>query len=96
MADQDQVTQLRHLLAQTAREHHESHGTDPSPRWAEWYATRLQPEMASFVGFEPTIEEITAWLQAADEKYRAEVDPEQHWPAYYAELILDSLAATGG
>ena len=94
MADQDQVTQLRHLLAQTAREHHEAHGSDPSPRWAEWYATRLQPEMASFVGFEPTIQEIAAWLQEADEKYRAENDPEQHWPAYYAELILDSLAVT--
>ncbi len=96
MADQDQVTQLRHLLAQTAREHHEAHGSDPSPRWAEWYATRLQPEMASFVDFEPTIEEIAAWLQEADEKYRAEDDPEQHWPAYYAELILDSSAVTEG
>jgi hypothetical protein len=49
--------------------------------------------MGSFVGFEPTVEEITAWLQEADERYRAE-DPEQHWPAYYAELILDSLAVT--
>jgi len=94
MADQDQMTQLRHLLAQTAREHHESHGSDPSPRWAEWYATRLQREMAPFVGFEPTVEEITGWLQEADEKYRAEDDPDLHWPAYYAELILDSLAVT--
>ena len=96
MADQDQVTRLRHLLAQTAREHHEAHGSDPSPRWAEWYATRLQPEMAAFVGFEPTVEEITAWLREADEQYRAEGDLGQHWPAYYAELILDSLAVTEG
>ncbi len=96
MADQDQVTQLRHLIAQTAREHHESHGSDPSPRWAEWYATRLQPEMGSFVGFEPTVEEVTAWLQEADEKFRAEENPELHWPAFYAELILDSLAVTEG
>lgn len=96
MADQDQVTQLRRLLAQTAREHHEAHGSDPSPRWAEWYATRLRPEMASFVGFEPTVEEITAWLQQADASYRTQGDPEQHWPAYYAELILESLAVTEG
>jgi hypothetical protein len=96
MADQEQVTQLRHLLAQTAREHHEAHGTDPSPQWAAWYATRLQPEMGSFVGFEPTVEEISAWLRDADEKYRAEDDPEEHWPAYYAELILDSVAVTEG
>jgi hypothetical protein len=96
MADQDQVTQLRHLLAQTARDHHEAHGSDPSPGWAEWYATRLQPEMGSFVGFEPTVEEIGAWLKEADEKYRAEDDPEEHWPAYYAELILDSLSVSEG
>ena len=96
MADKDQVTQLRRLLAQTAREHHEAHGSDPSPRWAEWYATRLQPEMASFVGFEPTVEETTAWLEEADAKYRAQGDPELHWPTYYAELILDSLAVTEG
>jgi len=96
MTDQEQVTGLRHLLAQTAREHHEAHGSDPSPRWADWYAARLQPEMGSFVGFEPTVDEISAWLQEADEKYRAEDHPAQHWPAYYAELILASVAATEG
>jgi len=52
--------------------------------------------MASFVGFEPTVEEITAWLQQADASYRTQGDPEQHWPAYYAELILESLAVTEG
>jgi hypothetical protein len=96
MADQDRVTGLRHLLAQTARDHHEAHGSDPSPRWAEWYATRLQPEIGRFVGFEPTVEEISAWLQEADEKYRAEAAPEGHWPRFYAELILDSVAVADG
>jgi hypothetical protein len=52
--------------------------------------------MGSFVGFEPTVEEIGAWLKEADEKYRAEDDPEEHWPAYYAELILDSLSVSEG
>jgi hypothetical protein len=93
MADHDRVTQLGRLLGAVARDHHEAHGGGPSPGWADWYAARLHGEIGSFVGYEPTVDEITSWLLEADEKYEAEA-PQTPWPFYYAELILDSLAVT--
>jgi hypothetical protein len=93
MADPDRVTQLGRLLGAVARDHHEAHGAGPAPHWAEWYAARLQPEIGSFVGFEPSVEEITGWLLEADARYKAEA-PETRWPFFYAELILDSVAVT--
>lgn len=93
MADRDKVTQLGRLLGAVADKHHEAHGGGPSPGWADWYAVRLQGEIGSFVGYEPTVDEITGWLREADEKYRAE-ELDTPWPYFYAELILDSFAVT--
>ncbi|MGH8871207.1 MAG: hypothetical protein ACRDWS_04455 [Acidimicrobiia bacterium] len=90
MADRDKVTQLGRLLGAVARDHHEATGGE-SPRWAEWYAARLRGDIDSFVGFEPTADQIAGWLRQADEMYRAE-KPEKPWPYFYAELILDSMA----
>jgi hypothetical protein len=90
MADRDQVTGLGRLLGAVATQHHEETGGD-GDRWAEWYADRLVGEIDSFVGFDPTVEQIVGWLRRADEKYRAE-EPETRWPFFYAELILDSMA----
>lgn len=91
MADRDTVTQLGRLLGAAARDHHEAHGAGPAPRWASWYASWLEGKLESFVGFEPTVEQITGWLQEADTRYRSE-EPDTKWPYFYAELILDSLA----
>jgi len=93
MIDSDKVTQLARLLGAVARDHHDHHGAGPAPHWAEWYAARLQPEIGAFVGYEPTVEEITGWLRDADAKYKAE-SPETRWPYFYAGLILDSPAFT--
>ncbi|HEU4917729.1 MAG TPA: hypothetical protein VFV13_14310 [Acidimicrobiia bacterium] len=93
MADRDTVTQLGRLLGAAARGHHEAHGADPAPNWADWYASWLEGKLESFVGFDPTVGQITAWLQEADTRYRSE-QPDIKWPYFYAELILDSLAPT--
>jgi len=90
MADRDKVTELGRLLGAVATEHHEATG-GVSTRWAEWYAARLQGEIDSYVGFEPSADDITEWLRAANEKYR-ESEPDIPWPYFYAELILDSMA----
>ena len=94
MADQDQVTQLGRLLGAAARDHHEEHGGEPAPNWADWYANWLVGKIDAHVGFEPTVEEITEWLVEADRRYRSE-EPDIKWPYFYAELILDSLAPSG-
>jgi hypothetical protein len=91
MADQDTITQLGRLLGAAARDHHEAHGEGPAPEWATWYAARLEGEIDAFVGFEPSVEQITGWLEEADRRYRTE-EPDTRWPFFYAELILDSLA----
>lgn len=91
MADHDTVTNLGRLLGRVAEEHHEETG-GTNHDWAGWYARRLQARINSFLGFEPSVEEITAWLKRADEEYRAE-PREIRWPFFYAELILDSVAA---
>ena len=90
MADRDKVTELGRLLGKVATEHHEATG-GASTRWAEWYAARLHGEIDSYVGFEPSVADITEWLGSADEEYR-EAEPDIPWPYFYAELILDSKA----
>jgi hypothetical protein len=91
MADQDRIRQLGRLLGAAARDHHEAHGGGPAPDWARWYAARIDGEIDEHVGFQPTVDQIAAWLTEADRRYRSE-QPEIKWPYFYAELILDSLA----
>ena len=94
MADQDTITQLARLLGSAASAHHEEHGADPAPAWADWYAGWLDGKIDEYVGFEPTVEQIAAWLKDADRRYRAE-EPDIKWPYFYSELILDELAPSG-
>jgi hypothetical protein len=94
MADQDQVRQLGRLLGAAARDHHEEHGGDPAPTWADWYAGWLVGKIDDYVGFQPSVGQITDWLTEADERFRSE-QPDTKWPYFYAELILDSLAPAG-
>lgn len=91
MADQDTIRQLGRLLGAAARDHHEEHGGGPAPGWADWYAGWLVGKIDTYVGFQPTQEQITDWLKEADERFHSE-QPETKWPYFYAELILDSLA----
>ena len=88
MADRDRVTQLGRLLAAAARAHHEETG-GVNEHWAEWSAGRLVGEIDSHVGFSPSRDQVREWLTSADEKHRAEA-PDERWPFYYAELILDA------
>jgi len=89
MADRDKVTELGRLLGKVATEHHEATG-GASTGWAGWYASRLQGEIDSYVGFEPSVADLTEWLRSADETYR-ESEPGIPWPYFYAELILDTM-----
>ena len=58
------------------------------------YAAWLDGKIDEYVGFEPTVEQIAAWLKDADRRYRAE-EPDIKWPYFYSELILDELAPSG-
>jgi hypothetical protein len=91
MADREKITQLGRLLGAAARHHHEEHGAGPAPNWADWYADWLVGKIGSHVGFEPTVEQVTGWLEEADRRFRSE-EPDTKWPYFYAQLILDSLA----
>ena len=64
----------------------------PNPGWPEWYAAYVHPAIFEHVGFEPTVAEVADWLREADERHRAEA-PNENWPRYYAQLILDQHAA---
>jgi hypothetical protein len=91
MPGDDKVTQLGRLLGRAGRGHHLEVG-GPSPVWPEWYAAHVHPEIAQYLGYEPTVEEVADWLREADERHRAEA-PDQSWPQFYARLFLESHSA---
>lgn len=88
MAERDEVTRLGRLLGAVADQHHQATG-GTSDGWAEWYAERLQGQIDDFVGFSPSVEQISGWLEEADRRHREE-NPDTKWPYFYAERILDS------
>jgi hypothetical protein len=87
MAERAKITELGRLFASAARAHHDATG-GTNEEWAAWYARRLEGEIDSHVGYSPSVAEIAEWLTMAHEKHRVEA-PDQRWPSYYAELILD-------
>lgn len=92
MPDSNQAHELTLLLVAAGRAHHQAIG-GPNPDWPNWYARHLVDNgIAAHVGFEPTVEQVATWLEEADAKHRAEA-PDQPWPPYYAELILEMLEA---
>jgi len=93
MADRARVTELGRLLATAARAHHDATG-GVNANWANWYAQHLEGEIDAHVGFSPGVDEITGWLTLADERHRTQA-PDQRWPFYYAELILDLVDEDG-
>lgn len=90
MADPETVTRLGRLLGAVARDHHEATGGE-NPRWAGWYAERLQGQIDPLIGSSPEVGQIEDWLIEADRRYRSEA-PEIRWPFFYATLIIDELA----
>lgn len=84
--------ELKELLKATARAHHEATG-GTSAAWAEWYAEHLRDSIGSLIGANPSVEEIAAWLAAADIEYRAE-ERDVSWPRYYARFILGSASGS--
>ena len=84
--------ELKKLLKATARAHHEATG-GTNAGWAEWYAEHLRDAINPLIGANPTVEEITAWLTAADIEYRAE-ERDVSWPRYYASFIVSRSAGT--
>jgi hypothetical protein len=94
MAERQKVTELGRLFGAVARSHHEETGGE-NPNWASWYAGRLEGQIDSLVGFSPEADQIEAWLVEADQRYRAEA-PDVPWPYFYAEMILNSVAADSG
>jgi hypothetical protein len=86
----DRERGLRHLLAATAQAHHEATG-GPNTKWAQWYAERLEGHIDEFVGFSPSVDEITGWLLDADRRQRAE-DPDGRWTAFYARMFVEDYA----
>lgn len=93
MADDDAVRRLGRLLGAAGRAHHAEFG-GPNDGWPEWYAAFIQPDMATHVGFEPTVEQVAGWLREADAAHRAEA-PESPWPPFYARWILDEVGGLG-
>jgi hypothetical protein len=89
MVESDRVDQLVDLLKSAGRAHHAQIG-GPSPTWSEWYADFIHPDIAGCVGFEPTVDQVAAWLRAADERHRSEA-PEEFWPVFYARFILQAV-----
>lgn len=90
MSDTRNASKFARLLGSAGRAHHEAVG-GPNPGWPQWYAKFLvDNDIADHVGFQPTVDEVADWLKRADAMHRAEA-PEQPWPPYYAEVILDDL-----
>lgn len=88
MVDPDRVDGLSRLLRAAGRAHHAEIG-GPSPTWSQWYAEFILPDIGHHVGFEPTVEQVSSWLRAADERHRSEA-PDEFWPVFYARFILET------
>jgi len=91
MVDEQTVRELSRLLGAAGRAHHQAVG-GPNPGWPEWYASQVHPEIARYVGFEPTVDQVAEWLREAEARHREDA-PEDRWPAYYARWILESVEA---
>lgn len=84
--------ELAAVLERTGRRHHqafiESDGADAE--WASWYAASLQTEVWDGFGRLPTRSELVHLLIAAERRHGADA-PDEPWPAYYADYILENV-----
>ena len=89
---EENVEELKELLASVARAHHEATG-GVNAAWAEWYAEHLQSAIGPAIGADPSVPQLAEWLSAADVEYRSE-ERDMSWPRYYAHFILSRSTGT--
>ena len=92
-----EASELSKMLSETAHHHHQafhsSGGVDPE--WALWYAAHLQAMIWDSLGEIPTRSMLTHLLIAADKAQKAAEPDERDWHPFYANYILEGLAAAG-
>lgn len=75
-------------LIDTAKAHHVA-TVGVNPQWANWYAERLIEPMRDLVDRDMGVDDLAAWLEEADRRYRDEA-PEVSWPKAYAGWLLEA------
>jgi hypothetical protein len=95
----DQTARVAALLHEAGETHHLVYrivdGDDPD--WASWYADWLLKlsELPQILGTTPVRSEFVWLLVELDKQYTA-AKPELPWPQWYAERVIEQLAATPG
>lgn len=84
----DTYHQLVGHFIETAQAHHQATG-GVNPQWANWYAERLLEPVNELVSSNMSVDDLVAWLQAADKRYQEEA-PEVSWPKAYAGWLLET------
>jgi hypothetical protein len=90
----DRIERVTALLQEAAETHHVVYrivdGDDPD--WASWYADWLLTlsELPEIFGATPVRSELV-WLLVQLDKDYTEASPDQPWPAWYAERMVDRL-----
>jgi hypothetical protein len=93
----DRTARVAALLHEAGETHHIVYrivnGDDPD--WASWYADWLLnlSELPGILGRKPVRSELVWLLVSLDKDYTRE-HPELSWPEWYAQRILERLAAT--
>jgi hypothetical protein len=92
----DRTATVAALLHEAGETHHIVYriveGDDAD--WASWYADWLLnlSELPAILGSKPVRSELVWLLVSLDKEYTRE-DPELPWPEWYAQRILERLAA---
>ncbi len=92
----DQSTQIAELLHEVGETHHRVYrivdGDDPD--WASWYADWLLnlSELPQILGARPVRSELV-WLLVTLDKEYTKASPDLGWPQWYAERLVERLAA---
>ena len=87
-----QEKEIKHLLIQTAQNHHQYQesqlGGKYNINWSTWYAEYLLAHGLSEVwGREITQADLAELLNQLDEEYSAE-EREENWPTFYANKMV--------
>jgi hypothetical protein len=91
----DRTTRIADLLHEAGETHHLVYrivdGDDPD--WASWYANWLLElsELPQILGAKPVRSELVWALVQLDKDYARE-QPEDPWPGWYAERLVERFA----
>ena len=78
---------LKVLFVKAAQAHHAATG-GVNVHWADWYAEHLVEDVNQLLGTEMSVERLSGWLTAADQRYQSE-DHQLSWPHAYADWMLE-------